>query len=158
MGQAAGSQEAVWTYTERDGNPNPHKPGEFFKNRYLSKVEVGGSLDPSLAGQQQLPVAQGGGANRGGGRPASETRSIERQAVVKAAISLYPESLITTDEQWFALVERIHAWVAEEKAAVPPKPQAQTVAEAGQADPDDIPFAWIDNYGKEPTWVERWRQ
>lgn len=140
-GQAAGGQEAVWTYTERQGGPNPHRPGEFFKNRYLSRVEVGGTLDPALAGQQQLPLAQAG-ANQGGGRPATETRSIERQTIVKAAIALYPAALITTDEQWFALAQRLHDFIAEEKAAPPPKPQAQAVAEvAGEAAPDDdIPF------------------
>jgi hypothetical protein len=138
-GQAAGSQEAVWTYTERDGNPNPHKPGEFFKNRYLSKVEVGGTVDPALAGQQSTSNAPTSGANRGGGRPAGETRSIERQAVVKAALHLYPSSLLTTDAQWFDLIERVHVWVAEEKAETP-KPQPQEAPTSYEKPDDDIPF------------------
>jgi hypothetical protein len=136
-GQEAGKAEAVWTYTERDGNPNPHKPGEFFKNRYLSKVEVGGTLDPALAGQQRTSNAQGGGASGGGEDPRG--RSIERQAVVKAALVLYPSELLTTDAQWFDLIERVHVWVAEEKQEIP-KPQGQAAPTSYENPDDDIPF------------------
>lgn len=141
---AAGTQKAVWTYTEREGGPNPHRPGENFKNRYLSKVEVGGTLDPALAAQQTLPIA---GATRAGSAPNPEGRetSIERQVIVKAAIGLYPAALVESDDDWFALLNRLDEWMAHER----PKPDVGEKA-AGEEKPaeaaptvdpdDDIPF------------------
>lgn len=37
--RAFGEGTGVWHYNESPGNPNPNKPGTFYPNRYLSKVE-----------------------------------------------------------------------------------------------------------------------
>jgi TQXA domain-containing protein len=145
LAAAAGTQMAVWTYTEKQGGPNPHRPGEFFKNRYLSNVEVGGTLDPALAVQQTST----GSAARAGATPNPEGRdtSIERQVIVKAAIGLYPGTLIETDDDWFAFVGRLDEWMAHERARQgveqnpAPAAAATPAAAAPAVDPDDdIPF------------------
>lgn len=39
MARAAGSNVMEWTYTEQDsGNPNPHRPGQNYINRYFESV------------------------------------------------------------------------------------------------------------------------
>lgn len=39
LARAAGEEVMEWTYTERDsGNPNPHRPGENYINRYFEGV------------------------------------------------------------------------------------------------------------------------
>lgn len=147
LAAAAGANVAIWTYTEKQGGPNPHRPGEFFKNRYLSNVEVGGTLDPALAGQTSMANAPASGGVSGGGMPSSEgrERSIERQVLVKAAIVLYPGKLIETDEEWFALLDRLDTWM-EHPRPQPDKPaEAEKPAEAATPavdpdDSDDIPF------------------
>lgn len=130
---AAGQQQAVWTYNETQGKENPHRPGEFFKNRYLNKVEVGGTLSPEAAAKQN------GGGKTTGVSTDSERRSIERQTIVKAAISLYPDGLVKTDAEWFTLLTAIAAFVAQA-----PPPVTATPAEDPNPQPenpdDDIPF------------------
>lgn len=145
LAAAAGQAEAVWTYTERDGNPNPHQPGKFYKNRYLSNVVVGGELDPNLAAP---PAAQqSGGGQRSGGSPSPEGRetSIERQVLVKAVIGLYPAGLLTTDDEWWTLLERLDTWMAHDRKSNAPAaeavPDAVAEQQAAAVDPDDdIPF------------------
>lgn len=147
MAAAAGSAKAVWTFSESDGNPNPHQPGKFFKNRYLSNVAVGGTLDPALAGQQSLTTTQPASS---GGLPSSEgrERSIERQTIVKASMPFYPADVITTDEQFFALIRRLDGFMVSGYMAPPTTttevaaPAAAAPAEAGPGEgaDDDIPF------------------
>jgi hypothetical protein len=144
IASAAGTQEAVWTYRERQGGPNPHRPGEFFKNRYLSKVEVGGVLDPALAGQTGGSNAPSGGGISAGSMPSSEgrERSIERQVLVKEVL---PHLATFKDQdEMFALLDRLDEWMGRER---PTKAVGDEVALGQQApsdapvDPDsDIPF------------------
>jgi hypothetical protein len=136
---AAGAQKAVWTYTQRDGNPNPHRPGEFFKNRYLSTVEVGGTLDPALASEQGSSTTQGATHLPG---PEGRERSIERQTIIKAAIFAFPKDKIETEDDWFALLTRLDGWISEKPAEVPqPTPTEVATPPADAVDPDDdIPF------------------
>lgn len=144
---AAGNAKAVWTYTEKQGGPNPHRPGEFFKNRYLSSVEVGGTLDPALAGQQTLSDAPAGGGARPGQMPNPEGRdvSIERQVIVKEVLPHLAE--YKDQDEMFALMDRLDEWMGRER----PKAEGTTKEAAGnegqQATPDapvdpddDIPF------------------
>lgn len=140
MVKAVGGQKAVWTYTERDGNPNPHRPGEFFKNRYLSSVEAGGTLDPALAAQQTIPT--GGGTATHLPSPEGREKSIERQTIIKAAITVYPADQIGTEDAWFALLTRLDGWISEKPAEVPqPTPTEVAPPPAAAVDPDDdIPF------------------
>ncbi len=50
-GRAVGGDVATWTYKESQGGENPNKPGTFFTNRYLDKVEVGEHApDPAPSG------------------------------------------------------------------------------------------------------------
>lgn len=145
----AGTQVAVWTYTERQGGPNPHRPGEFFKNRYLSSVEVGGTLDPALAGQQSIPNAPTSGGVSSGGMPNPEGRevSIERQVIIKSTVGLYPAALIESDDDWFALLGRLDEWMAHPRPKAESTP-ADTAENAVATEPtapgggtdDDIPF------------------
>lgn len=57
LGRAASKSGGVfqWTYSESQGKENPHKPGTFYVNRYLSGVE------PAAEGAQAAPAATGGG-------------------------------------------------------------------------------------------------
>jgi hypothetical protein len=145
LAAAAGANVAIWTYTERQGGPNPHRPGEFFKNRYLSNVEVGGTLDPALAAQQTIPstsTATGGGAHH---PPSPEGRevSIERQTIVKAVLA--SDWKFTDEDQLFVLLDRLDDWMARErpKAEATEKPAEERPAETAPpaVDPDDdIPF------------------
>lgn len=45
LGRAASKDggQFEWTFNESDGNENPHRPGTFYKNRYLSAVEPAGT-------------------------------------------------------------------------------------------------------------------
>ena len=144
---AAGERDAVWTYSEKQGGANPHRPGEFFKNRYLSNVEVGGELDPTIAsGQMSIANAQGGGGNAGAGMPSTEGRevSIERQSLVKASLPIF--NLFDGEDAFFTFIDRLDDWMGREraKAAVeePEKP-AEPAADPNPTPPDDqddIPF------------------
>ena len=129
LASAAGQQEAVWTYKETEGGPNPHRPGENFKNRYLSRVEVGGTLTQQP--QQQMTVTAGG-------KSSDERQSIERHTVVKAAIPTYMGARQFTEDELFAFMDRTAAWIKG-------SPAVQTPQDAPQTPPPDdddsgIPF------------------
>lgn len=141
---AAGQQQAVWTYAQMEGNPNPHRPGENYKKRYLNKVEIGGTLDPALAHEQ---AQQGGGpAGSSSGHPSPDGResSIERQTIIKAAISVFPAASITTEDEWFALLTRMDTWIAapRQPGTTPTEAAPPPATPAAQTPPpdDDIPF------------------
>lgn len=59
LARAAGENVMEWTYTESDsGNPNPHRPGENFINRYfegVAPVQAGAST--AQAGEAAQSVA-----------------------------------------------------------------------------------------------------
>lgn len=151
MGQLAAQQMAVWTFTEHQGNPNPHKPGEFFKNRYLSNVVVGGQLDPALASQtgsgqtsmMNAPTGLSGGIG-GGGMPEGREASIERQTIVKAVLG--STWAFADEDHLLRFLDRLDAWIAKPRvAAVAPQPSSQppphTDEDANSPFAgDDIPF------------------
>lgn len=129
IANAAGQNMAVWTYKETEGAPNPHRPGENFKNRYLSKIEVGGVL-------AQQPQASTAGGSHGGKSP-DERQSIERQTVAKAAIPAYMGARQFTEDELFAFMDRAAEWIKGSPAVQ--TPQAAPVAQTQPPD-DDIPF------------------
>ena len=116
--RAAGQEQAVWTFKESQGKENPNKPGTFYVNRYLSGVEPGGTI------QQNATSSPGA---RGTSTPDETRGSIERQTIVKAAITLYPDGLILTDGDFFSLLARLAEFCAGIDATPP-------------ADDEDIPF------------------
>jgi len=137
----AGTQVAIWTYGEKQGGPNPHRPGEFFKNRYLNNVEVGGVLDPALAEQQTIPNGPSGGGIRPGQMPNPEGRdvSIERQVIVKEVLP-HP-SEFTDQDSMFALMDRLDDWMGRErKRADAPEKPAEAAPKTDPDDDDLIPF------------------
>ena len=125
-GRAVGQQHAVWTFKESQGGENPNKPGTFYTNRYFDDVEVGGTMDAPTQ-DRSLP---GGRVALGVSSTQDETRSsIERQTIVKAAISLYPADKIKTETDFFILLAKLEAFCA-----------GVTVAVLEVAADDDIPF------------------
>lgn len=59
VARSVGSEIATWTYNESNGNPNPHKPGEFYKNRYLEEVEPGATAEAQTASDASFSTAGG---------------------------------------------------------------------------------------------------
>jgi len=137
--RAAGNQRAVWTYSESQGGENPNRPGTHYVNRRLEKVEVGGTLDPTLA-----PSTGATSSSAMGGRSDAERISIERQTLVKAAVELFPGDAIKTVEEWFNFLRKVDGFLAEPRAAAPAAaaspPPAQTSTDMPPPDDDDIPF------------------
>ena len=142
--EAAHGQKAVWTFTERDGNPNPHKPGTYYKNRYLGSVTVGGTLDPALAGQTASSNAPTGGGNQGGSMPTEGREvSIERQTLVKAVLALVSDFEFKDEDGLFKFLDRLDDWMGRTRGGQPAAADALPAQglPAGDEDPnDDIPF------------------
>ena len=84
LGRAASKSGGVfdWTYTEKQGKENPHRPGTYYMDRYLSGVE------PAAEGAQAAPAATGGS----GGTSASPQGRTYRHACRGLSISR-PHSL-----------------------------------------------------------------
>jgi hypothetical protein len=139
LAAAAGTDKAIWTYTERQGGPNPHRPGEFFKNRYLSNVEVGGTLDPALA---SAPSASGSSS---GPSPEGRDASIERQTIIKAALPLLDKIPAEGTEtgEFLRFLDKLDEWIATPRAkpaAPAPAAAEEPAAPKPDDDDDDIPF------------------
>lgn len=142
-GRDAKNNPAVWTFSESQGGENPNKPGTFYLNRRLEKVEVGGTLDPAVA--QGGPTGSTGTA---GGRSVEERHSIERQTIIKAACAMDREW--EDDDEFFKFITKLDAWLQRPVAAPAAKPDpvpapAPPAAQGGDpAWPDtaesDIPF------------------
>lgn len=118
QGRAARGQQAVWTYKESQGNPNPNRPGSFYMNRYLERVEVGGQMtiqsSPSGGTAQAAPV-----------RDQGTNRSIERQTIIKAMVPIYPVETPQTDSWWWTLLGKLDDFCVK---GVPRPQQAQQPA------------------------------
>ena len=74
---------ATWTYSERESEKINEHTGKPFLNRYLEKVEVGGTADApepggTRSGPQHAPLIAG-----------DKDRAITRMACLKAAAQLY---------------------------------------------------------------------
>lgn len=108
QGRAVGTGEAVWSYNERDGNPNPNRPGTFYKNRMLLGAELVTAENRAAATQAAATTVV---QNYGGGRSGDERRSIERQTIVKAAAHLRPS--FAGDTEFFVFLDALHEWVTE---------------------------------------------
>lgn len=89
--RAVGSEVATWTFKESQGNENPNKPGTYYTNKYLDKVEVG-SQDGGAP--ETVSTASGTAApvptpHHEPIAPADKDRAIVRQACLKAAAQVY---------------------------------------------------------------------
>jgi hypothetical protein len=141
--RAAGNQQAVWTYNETQGNPNPHRPGEFFKNRYLEAVEVGGQV---TIAPQQSGAAPGGPPPST--RPAETNRSIERQTIVKAMVPIFGAvkndgTLLFPDPNyWWGMLYKLDDFMVNGRPAEVPEQvdESTYVPTAPVEDDDSIPF------------------
>lgn len=134
-GRDAKKEKAVWTFSESQGGENPNKPGTHYINRRLEKVEVGGALDPAIAGSS---------SSGGHVRSSDERHSIERQVVIKTALPLYQRKF-TDDADFFAFAEELAKFISGGSvpaAAEPAKEEkpAGDPAWPNATDPDDIPF------------------
>ena len=139
----------MWTFSESQGGENPNKPGTYYTNRRLEKVEVGGTLDPALAGSSS-PAAAGGGY--GAPRSAEDRISIERQTIIKAVVAASPPSWIKTVDEWFTFIDQLDDWMGRARhGAAPASPEVRAATtEPSAADPpasdqpppddSDIPF------------------
>lgn len=74
--RGVGGDVATWTFQESDGNENPNKPGTFYKNRWLDKVEAGsnGAQQTATAGGTQTVQV---GTSATGALPVQTTLPIE---------------------------------------------------------------------------------
>lgn len=151
--EGTGGAKAVWTFTESDGAENPHKPGTFYKNRRLSKVEVGGTLDPAFAGQAAATNTPAGGGNQQRSMPDDRAESIERQVIVKAVLGM---GSWDDPDAMFVLMDRLDDWMGrirggqQTKAAdpVPDRLPPEGLQGEGGDELDDIPFLpTIDGLG-----------
>lgn len=133
-GRDAKNNPAVWTFSESQGGENPNKPGTFYLNRRLEKVEVGGALDPT--------VAQGGPTGApAGGRSGEERHSIERQTIIKSAMPFFPAEEIKTEEDWFRVITKLDAWM--QRPVAPPA-----------AKPDPVPAPPVPESSGDPAWPD----
>jgi hypothetical protein len=136
-GRAAGSDVAVWTFQESDGNENPNRPGTFYKNRWLDKVETGGTADsapentaggtaPAQQTTSQVPTPHHDAI-----APADKDRAIVRQACLKASAWLLQGVPYEND------LARVAAWMAAASAAE--RHVYKGIDDADYDDPD-LPF------------------
>lgn len=166
-----GQMVTVQATVQDSGNPNPHRPGENYLNRYLNAI--GPATEGAATPVAGSAAATNQPAQRGHTGDAFDPVRMARmgaseRAVQMAAAGLLPESQMNVT----GLVEVAETWVAyfllgPERFGVkvfnaPPEPQAQqqTFGDPGSDAPpveDDIPFAWKDDYGREPRWAVRWR-
>ena len=154
--RAVGSELATWTYKESQGNENPNKPGTYYMNKYLDKVETGGAAAENTAGgtapaqQTATPVPT---PHHDAIAPADRDRAIVRQSCLKAAAALlqnvsYPDDLT-----------RMAAWMAAASAAE--RHVYKGIDDSDYDESDPIPFLWHDRYSPEPTqteWSDPWRR
>jgi hypothetical protein len=89
QGRGVGQETATWTFKESQGGENPNKPGTYYTNRYLDKVEAGSVAEPDTAsGTGQAPQRPTEGVHEP--LPIGDReRGIVRQACLKAAATLF---------------------------------------------------------------------
>jgi hypothetical protein len=127
-GRAVGSEVATWTFKETQGNENPNRPGTYYMNRYLDKVEVGEqAATASGTPAQTSPVPT---PHHEPIAPADKDRAITRMSCLSSAAALLQGVVFENEGQ------RIAGWVAAAAAA---ERHVYRDIEAPDYDPD-IPF------------------
>ena len=121
LGRAASKSgdEFVWTYTESQGNENPHKPGTYYMNRYLEAVAP---RDGSEAPQNATPAAQPPSRDERAQSEAVRQRLIIRQTCIKAAAEMLRLNDGTLEEQITAAITaaaRFETWLCRDVDPVP---------------------------------------
>jgi hypothetical protein len=150
QGRAAGMQASTWHYKESQGNPNPHKPGEFYKNRFFESVEVGVQNTEAVAtsnpSASQTPRVE---AHHDPLAEADKQRAITRMSCLSSATNLYMGlglELAATSPDADAVVailsaaQRFERWVYRDIDEVPSPSGAETPPPA-----DDPPFGGPDD-------------
>lgn len=130
--RAVGQEVATWTYKESDGNPNPNKPGEFYKNRYLSKVEAGATLLEDQPHASASPSSGTDGMSKE--EWARKDSAIHKMACIKTAADALKHTIPSepTTEALNKFNERvIHLALAWHRSVL---------AERDDPTGDDIPF------------------
>jgi len=87
LGRAASKAEGAfdWSYTESQGGANPHKPGEFFTNRYLTGVEPAGSVATPDAAPEPRAQSNHGSDGMTKEEWARKDSAIHKMACIKTA-------------------------------------------------------------------------
>jgi len=115
LGRAAGQSLATWTYNEIESEKINEKSGKPYVNRYLERVEIGGSVqepehpepekwaDASVSPSSRPPVLGG-----------DKDRLILRQVCIKAAAEVYSgEHALAEDDLPLAVMkaaQRFETW------------------------------------------------
>lgn len=118
--KAFGAQPGTWHYKESQGNENPNRPGSYYMNRYLTKVEP-------LA---QVPVTR----EEEPASPGTERElRITRLACLKAAAEFCASKPDSTQLGVISAAEAFEAWATR----TAPEPGGQDFPEGFD---DSIPF------------------
>jgi hypothetical protein len=132
--RGVGGDVATWTFKESDGNPNPNRPGTFYKNRYLDKVELAGGTDgdktdttSSTPEQTTLPIETTG---QNVDWDAKERRDY-RSRTWAITVSAFTHT-IKTEEDPVEVFKRLLPFQT--------RLYFDVVRELGQPDDDSIPF------------------
>ena len=139
LGRAASKDggQFDWTYKESQGGENPHKPGTFYTNRYLERVEAAGSVAaPEAAPQAAAPQARAAG-KEDVDWDAKERRDYRSRAWAQT-LGAFTHT-IKVDEDPLAVFTRLHVF---QKAVY-----RDVVRGLYQPDDDDVPF--LDDQGQE---------
>lgn len=88
-GRAVGQDTATWTFKQSQGKENPNRPGTYYQNKYLDKVEIG---EHAVAADNTSSTVAPQRPQTGAHEPVAvgdKDRAITRMACLKAASELY---------------------------------------------------------------------
>lgn len=129
-GRAVGSEVATWTYKSSQGNENPNKPGTYYENRYLDKVELGEHAPaPVTASGSPVPTPHHDPI-----APADKDRAISRMSCLSSAANLLQG--VEFDSE----LVRVAAWMSAARAAERFVYRDIEEPEEEYDDSDQIPF------------------
>ncbi len=134
--QAVGERQCDWVFTPKESdkiNEHTQKP---YVNRWLEEVhEVEFEVTSPATHAKHVAVKAAAVA-------ADPTRgSIERQTIVKAALPLYPDGLLKTEQQFFALLSKLEEFCAGSVTVATLDEAIVAAAGVGEIiSDDDIPF------------------